>query len=110
MPAGLKMHHALLTSPLARLQEMDPVPDEILHIELGKRDILGKVLGVSKRYSELRRRLQAEETQLRKWEALYAQIEAAKGRIKSIQTEKQAIEKGLQDIQLRAAGLPVHSS
>ncbi|MCJ1389827.1 hypothetical protein MMC18_002684 [Xylographa bjoerkii] len=110
IPEDLQMRCAMLKSLLARPREIKSVPEEVQHIENGKHDIVQKVLGASRRYSDLVQQISVEENQVKEWEALQVQIEAAKERIKSLTTEKQAIEKGLQDIQERVAGFPVPSS
>ncbi|MCJ1383727.1 hypothetical protein MMC17_006841 [Xylographa soralifera] len=110
VPEELQILCGTLKSLLALPKEIKPVSRQVLHIENGKQDIVQKVLGASKRYSDLVQQIEAEEKQLKDWEALQGQIEAVKERVRNLTAEKQAIEKGLRDLQELAAGLPVHSS
>ncbi|MCJ1294853.1 hypothetical protein MMC34_006412 [Xylographa carneopallida] len=106
IPGELQSICGKLKSLLNLPKEIKRVPKELLHIENGKQDIVQKVLGASKRYSDLLQKINAEEKQLNGWEALQGQIEVARERVKSLTAEKQATEKALQDLQERAAGLP----
>ncbi|MCJ1397872.1 hypothetical protein MMC11_001068 [Xylographa trunciseda] len=105
MPEEFELSFTTLKSLLAQPREIKEIPKELLQIEDRMEDTGPQVLGVTKQYLNLLRQIEAEEKKIVEWEVLQRQIEAAKGRIKSLVTKKQAIEEGLQEIQKRAAEL-----
>ncbi|MCJ1285710.1 hypothetical protein MMC26_005051 [Xylographa opegraphella] len=107
VPEELQILCGTLKSLLSSPKESKSVPEELLRVEDGKHDIVQKVLGASKRYSDVVQRIEVAQKRIGEWEALKGQIEAAKEQVKSLTAEKQAIEKGFQDLQERAAVLPV---
>ncbi|MCJ1434757.1 hypothetical protein MMC27_004127 [Xylographa pallens] len=65
IPEELQILCGKLKSLLALPKEIKLVPEEILHIENGKQDIVQKVLSAFKRYSDLVQQIKAEEKQLK---------------------------------------------